>query len=88
MASSMKFENKLEEASKFRAWKFKIDLILAKNKVLDIVTRKTVEPNNAARKEKFKEDYITTMILIVDNVRDHLIPYKQSMIPPRKCMIP
>jgi hypothetical protein len=41
---SMKPENKLEGASNFRAWKTMIDLILAKNKVLDIVKGKIVEP--------------------------------------------
>jgi hypothetical protein len=40
----MKSENKLEGASNFRAWKIMIDLILAKNKVLDIVTGKVMEP--------------------------------------------
>jgi hypothetical protein len=36
----MKSENKLEGASNFIAWKTRIDLILAKNKVLDIVKGK------------------------------------------------
>jgi hypothetical protein len=40
----MKSENKLEEVSNFRAWKTRIDLILAKNKVLDIVKGKIMEP--------------------------------------------
>jgi hypothetical protein len=44
MTYSMKSENKLEGASNFRAWKTRIDLILAKNKVLDIVKGKIVEP--------------------------------------------
>jgi hypothetical protein len=33
----MKSENMLYGASNFRAWKTRVDLILAKNKVLDIV---------------------------------------------------
>jgi hypothetical protein len=36
----MKSENKLDGASNFRAWKKRIDLILAKNKVMDIVKGK------------------------------------------------
>jgi hypothetical protein len=44
MTYSMKSENKLEGASNFRAWKTRIDLILSKNKVLDIVKGKIVEP--------------------------------------------
>ena len=37
MTYSMKSKNKLEGAYNFRSWKTRIDLILAKNKVLDIV---------------------------------------------------
>ena len=44
MTYSMKSENKLEGASNFIAWKKRIDLILAKNKVLDIVNGKIMEP--------------------------------------------
>ena len=44
MTYSMKSENKLEEASNLRAWKTRIALILAKNKVLDIMKGKIMEP--------------------------------------------
>jgi hypothetical protein len=37
MTYPMKSENKLDGASNFKVWKTRIDLILAKNKVLDIV---------------------------------------------------
>jgi hypothetical protein len=52
MTYSMKSENKLEEASNFKAWKTRIDLILSKNKVLDIVKGKIVEPEFEEGKEK------------------------------------
>jgi hypothetical protein len=52
MTYSMKSENKLEEVPNFRAWKTRIDLILAKNKVLDIVKGKIMEPQFEAGKEK------------------------------------
>jgi hypothetical protein len=81
----MKSENKLEGASNFRAWKTRIDLILAKNKVLDIVKGKIVkpkftegeekEPQNIAAMEKFKDVDINAMSIIVDSIKDHLIPY-------------
>jgi hypothetical protein len=52
MTYSMKSENKLDRASNFRAWKTRIDLILAKNNVLDIVKGKIVEPEFEEGKEK------------------------------------
>jgi hypothetical protein len=85
MTYSMKSENKLDGASNFRAWKTRIDLILAKNKVLDIMKEKIVkpefeegkekEPQNIAVMEKFKDGDINAMIIIVDSIKDHLIPY-------------
>jgi hypothetical protein len=81
----MKSENKLEGDSNFRAWKTRIDLILSKNKVLDIVKGKIMEPQfeagkekepqNVAVMEKFKDNAINAMSIIVDSVKDHLIPY-------------
>ena len=41
MNYSMKLENKLEGASNFRAWRTRIDLSLAENKVLDIVKERS-----------------------------------------------
>jgi hypothetical protein len=85
MTYSMKSENKLDGASNFRAWKTRIDLILAKNKVLDIMKGKIVEPEfeegkekepqNIVVVEKFKDGDINAMSIIVESIKDHLIPY-------------
>jgi hypothetical protein len=80
MTYSMKLENKLDGASNFRAWKTRIDLILAKNKVLDIIKPefeegKEKEPHNVAAMEKFKDGDINSMSIIVDSIKDHLISY-------------
>jgi hypothetical protein len=85
MMNSMKSENKLDGASNFREWKTMIDLILSKNKVLDIVKGKIVkpkfkegeekEPQNVAVMEKFKDVDINAMSIIVDSIKYHLIPY-------------
>jgi hypothetical protein len=52
MTYSMKLENKLDGDSNFKAWKTRIDLILSKNKVLDIVKRKIMKPKFEEGKEK------------------------------------
>jgi hypothetical protein len=85
MTYSMKSENKLDGASNFRVWKTRIDLILVKNKVLIIVKGnilepvfeegKEKEPQNIAVMEKFKDGDINAMSIIVDSIKDHLIPY-------------
>jgi hypothetical protein len=85
MTYSMKSKNKLDGTSNFRAWKTRIDLILSKNKVLDIVKEKIVEPEfeegkekelqNIVAMEKFKDNDINAMSIIVDSIKYHLIPY-------------
>jgi hypothetical protein len=85
MTYSMKSENNLEGASNFRALKTRIDLILAKNKVLDIMKGKIMEPQfeegkekeprNVAVMEKFKYNDMNAMSIILDSIKYHLIPY-------------
>ena len=71
----MKGENKLERASNYRAWRKKIDFILEKHKVLNLVQWKIKKPTNEAKKEKFRETKILAMNLIMDGVKDNRIPY-------------
>jgi hypothetical protein len=52
MTYSVKSENKLDGASNFRAWKTRIDLIIAKNKALDIVKGKIAKLEFEEGKEK------------------------------------
>jgi hypothetical protein len=81
----MKSENKLDGDSNFKAWKKRIDLILVKNKVLDIMKGKIVKPEfeegkekelqNVTVMEKLKDGDINAMSIIVDSIKYHLIPY-------------
>ena len=78
MSNSMNGENKLEGASNYKAWKKRIDLILEKNKVLDLVKGKVKKPTNEpsdAKKAKSRETKILAMTLIMDGIKDNLIPY-------------
>jgi hypothetical protein len=81
----MKSENKLEGDLNFIEWKTRIDLILSKNKVVDIMKGNILEPQfeagkekelqNFAALEKFKDNDINAMSIIIDSIKDHLIPY-------------
>jgi hypothetical protein len=94
MTYSMKSENKLDGTSNFIAWKTRIDLILAKNNVLDIRKGKIVEPKfkegkekepqNVEVMEKFKDSDINAMSIIVESIKDHLIPYISHLDPSKK----
>ena len=98
MTYSMKSKNRLDGDSNFRAWKTRIDLILVKNKVLDIVKGKIVEPEfeegkekepqNVAAMEKLKSSDINAMSIIVESRKDHLITYISILTHQRRCMMP
>jgi hypothetical protein len=79
MTYYMKSVSKLDGASNFRAWKTRIELILAKNKVLDIEKGKIMkpefeegkekEPQNVAATKKFKDGDINAMCIIVESIK-------------------
>lgn len=74
----MNSEHKLEGASNFKAWKTRVDLILTRNKVLGIVTGKVAKLGDDASQiqvENYQEEDIMERSIIVESVRNHLIPY-------------
>ena len=78
MSNTVKGENKLEGASNYISWKKRIGLILEKNKVLDVVKGKVKRPtkdSNDADKVKFKELELVAMTLMVEGIKDNLLPY-------------
>jgi len=78
MSNKIKGENKLEGASNYRSWKKIIDLILEKNKVLDLVTRKVkkrTEGSSDENKVRFRESEILAMTLMVEGIKENLVPY-------------
>ena len=78
MSNSIKGENKLEGASNFRSWKKRIDLILEKNKVLDLVrgnVKKPMKESSHADKVKYRELELVAMTLMVEGIKDNLVPF-------------
>jgi len=82
MSNSIKGENKLEGASNFRSWKKRIDLILEKNKVLDLVKGNVKKPTEEASdfdKEKFRDLELVAMTLMVEGIKDNLVPFISNL---------
>jgi len=75
MGSYTKAKIKLEGATNFRAWKTRINLLLAMNDHLGIVKGKVTELKKDEEKLKFEKDDITARSIIIESIRDHLIPY-------------
>jgi hypothetical protein len=78
MSTSIKLVDKLEGVEKFRAWKYRIGLILEENDLARFVKDKVPEPDDAAEKAKHQKDTIRAKRIIADSIKDHLIPYVSS----------
>jgi hypothetical protein len=83
MSASTKLVDKLEVVENFRAWKYKIGLILEENDLAKFIKENVLEPEEDEAKEKYKKDMIRAKRIIADSINDHLIPQVSSKIIPK-----
>ena len=84
MARSTKLEDKLEGIENFLAWKYRIGLILKDNGHEKYIKDEFAEPKEDEAKEKHEQDLIKAMWIIVDSIKDHLIPQVSYKNTPNK----
>ena len=75
---------KLEGAENFRAWKYRIMLILQENDLDRFVMEEVKEPEEVESKSKYKKDMIIAKRIIVESIKDNLIPQVSSKETPKK----
>ena len=74
MSASTKLVDKLECVDNFHAWKYRIALILEKNDISRFIKENVPEPADATAKTKYQKDLVRAKRIIVDSIKDHLIP--------------
>ena len=79
-----KLEDKLEGADNFRAWKYRISLILEENDLDKYIIEEVPEPEGDDAKATHKKNMIKAKRIIVDSIKDHLIPHVPSLKTPKK----
>ena len=84
MAPSTKIEDKLEGIEKFLGWKYRIGLILIENGLDKYIKHEIAEPTEFEAKEKHEQDLVKEMRIIVDSIKDHLIPQMSSKKTPKQ----
>jgi hypothetical protein len=84
MSTRTKLVDKLEGVEKFRAWKYRIRIILEENDLAIFVKEEVTEPDDAPDKEKHQKDTIRAKRIIADSIKDHLIPYVSSKRTPKE----
>ena len=74
MAPSTKLEDKLEGIENFLAWNYMIGFILRQNGLEKYIKDEVAKLKEDEAKEKHEKDLIKEMRIIVDSIKDHLIP--------------
>jgi hypothetical protein len=84
MSASTKLVDKLEGVENFCVWKYRIGLILEENDLARFIKEDVPKPANAAAKAKHQKDTIRAKRIIVDSIKDHLIPQVSSKKTPKE----
>jgi hypothetical protein len=84
MAPSTKLDEKLEGVDNFRIWKYRVMLILEENDLEDFVKEEVPEPDEDEAKAKYKKNLVKANRIIVDSIKDHLIPRVSSLTTPKQ----
>ena len=74
MTNNTKFDEKLEGAENFRAWKYIIMLIFEERDVEGYIKDEVKEPKGDEAKAKHKKYMIKFNSIIAHSIKDHLIP--------------
>ena len=78
MTKSTKIDENLEGAYNFKAWKYQIMLILEENDLEGFIQEEVREPEEDEAKAKYKKDMIKAKRIMVESIKDNLIPQVSS----------
>ena len=87
MVPSTKLEDKFEGLENFLDQKYRVGLILKENGFDKYIKDEIAKPKEDEAKEKHEQDLIKEMRIIVDSIKDHLIPQVSSRRHLSRCMI-
>ena len=84
MTSITKLDEKLEGANNFRAWKYRVMLILEENDLEGFIEEEIPELEGNEAKAKHKKSMVKEKRIIADSIKDHLIPHVSSLKTPKQ----
>lgn len=70
------------------SWKVRVTLLLKEHEIWDIVDKTVTVPTDEALKATHEKREIKAQRLILNAVKDHLIPHVQRRLRPRRCLMP
>ena len=79
MTHHNQLQDKLRGDHNFQAWKYRISLILEENDLDQFITGEVPEPEGDEPKAAHKRSMAKAKRIIVDSIKDHLIPHVSSL---------
>ena len=79
MSHHTKLEDKLEGADNFRAWKYRISLVLEENELDTYINQEVPVLEGDEAKSLHKKNLVKAKRIIADSIKDHLIPHVSSL---------
>ena len=83
MAAGIRWEDRLEGAINFSPWKARIILLFKENDLWDVVERTVakpvVVPTVAADLTAFNKKDVKAMRIILDAIKDHVVPHVSNL---------
>jgi hypothetical protein len=86
MTTGTKIDEKLDGADNFRAWKYRVTLLLEEHELDKFIIEEVQEPQGDEAKEKYKKDMVRAKRIIADSIKDHLIHHISSLSSPKQMM--
>ena len=78
MSHHTKLDENLKGADNFRAWKYRISLVLEENELESYIHVEVLVPQGDEAKALHKKKMVMAKRIIADSIKDHLIPYVSS----------
>jgi hypothetical protein len=86
MTTRTKIDEKLDGVDNFRAWKYRVTLLLEEHELDKFIIEEVQEPQGDEAKEKYKKDMVRAKRIIADSIKDHLIHHISSLSSPKQMM--
>ena len=83
MSHHTNLDEKLEGANKFKAWKYRIPLVLEENELDSYISEEVPVPEGDESKALHKKKLVMANRIIADSIKDHLIPHVSSLKTPK-----
>ena len=79
MSHHTKLDENLEGDDNFQSWKYSISLVLEENELNSYINEEVLDPEGDVAKALHKKNMVMENRIIVDSIKDHLIPQVSSV---------